>query len=227
MSKSGLDPLVEKAMKIALDDVNADALHPIDREKRMSLFPALIAEGCTWDVDEVDGWLDEHWPVPPDEDGMDHHNAIEVSAWAEMAAYQSSKTGLSSWAEGIIDLAREAQAEKLQTRPALSKLAGFLMTDSHGPTDQPEPPRWGKQAQRLTNSRRSTNPLRPSPTARSASRSDAYNAGRAAAAVTSLSARPSQPQALPGLGAASATAASLTPAAGALDRCARRVGQQN
>lgn len=111
MSEPGLDQLVEKVLEMVLDDVNADALHPADREKLMSLFPALIAEGCTWDVDEIDGWLDEHWPVPPDEDGMDDHNAIEVSAWAEMAAYQSSETGWSGWAEGIIELAREELAE--------------------------------------------------------------------------------------------------------------------
>lgn len=62
-----------------------------------------------------------------------------------------------------------------------------------------------------------TTPQRRSPAARCAGRSGAHSAGRAATAVTSLRAWSSQPQALPELGAASATAISLELTAKALD----------
>ncbi|MYC69407.1 MAG: hypothetical protein F4X17_01715 [Gemmatimonadetes bacterium] len=107
MSESGLDPLVKKTMEITLSQVNTSMLHPNDRERWLSLFPALIAAGCTWNINDIYRWLDEHWPVDPDESGMDNHYAIEIYAWAEMALYQSSETGWRDWAEGTIEHARE------------------------------------------------------------------------------------------------------------------------
>ena len=110
MSESGLDPVVEKAMEVTLEQVNTDMFHPNDRERWMTLFPALVAAGYTWDINDIYRWLEEHWPVLPDEDGMDDHQAIEVYAWADMALHQSNPSDWTRWAEGTIQSARDELA---------------------------------------------------------------------------------------------------------------------
>lgn len=82
--------------------------HPNDRERWMCLFPALIAAGHSWDLDDIHRWLDQH--LPPDEDGMDDHDAIEVYAWADMALHQSRPSDLTTWAEDTIARARDELA---------------------------------------------------------------------------------------------------------------------
>lgn len=106
MSDAGLDPVVKKAIEITLGQVNPEMFHPNDYERWMCLFPALIAAGYRWDINDIDQWLKEHWPGLPNKDGMKHRNAQMVSAWADMALHQSRPSDWTSWAEDIILLAR-------------------------------------------------------------------------------------------------------------------------
>ena len=96
---SGLDPVVEKTMEKALDESNANTLHPDDRDRWMSLFPALVAAGYRWDIDDIYEWLNQHWPGPEGDRGMDHEDAIDVCAWAEMALAQRDPD---PWGESIV-----------------------------------------------------------------------------------------------------------------------------
>ena len=106
---SGLDPVVERAMKAAFDTSNTSSLHALDDQRWMSLFPALIAAGYTWNVDDVYIWLGEHWPGG-DDDGMDL-DAIRVYAWAEMALEQANPSDMSDWGERTVQHIENELAE--------------------------------------------------------------------------------------------------------------------
>lgn len=91
---SGLDPVVEKAMEVALELSNQTMLHPNDAERWMSLFPALVAAGYSWDMDDIGDWLERNWAST-----MANRGAAKVYAWADMAQEQHKRR---TWAENLI-----------------------------------------------------------------------------------------------------------------------------
>ena len=98
----GLDPVVEKTMKATFDVSNTTSgLHILDEQRWLSLFPALLAAGYTWDINDVYTWLGEHWLRLEDDDDLDH-DAIKVYAWAEMALEQANPSDMSDWGESIV-----------------------------------------------------------------------------------------------------------------------------
>ena len=108
---SGLDPVVEKTMEAVFDMSNTSSgLHALDEQRWMSLFPALIAAGYTWDIDDIYTWLGERWPSLEDDDDLDH-DAIKVYAWAEMALEQANPSDMSDWGEFIVQKIEKELAE--------------------------------------------------------------------------------------------------------------------
>lgn len=100
MSNGELHPVVDAVMRDALGLSNTGSLHPLDEARWLALFPALRARGYTWHEDDIYGWLDEHWPVPPGESWTDHFDAVKVYAWAEMAV---GTTDDGEWSASAID----------------------------------------------------------------------------------------------------------------------------
>ena len=98
---SGLDPVVERAMGAAFSVSNPSGLHISDERLWMTLFPALIARGYTWHMDDIYEWL-SRWPGIRGDRGMDNSNARKVYAWAQMALHQSDPENRSDSADYII-----------------------------------------------------------------------------------------------------------------------------
>lgn len=97
----GLDPVVAKTMAAAFSLSNKSTLHMFDEQRWMSLFPALVAKGYRWHMDDIGEWL-SRWPGSEDDSGMDNHDAIRVYAWAEIALEQAAPSDGSDWGASIV-----------------------------------------------------------------------------------------------------------------------------
>ena len=73
-------PVVKKTMEAAFSMSNTSGLHILDEQRWMSLFPALIAAGYIWHMDEIYDWLEQKWPGPEGRRGMDNRGARKVYA---------------------------------------------------------------------------------------------------------------------------------------------------
>ena len=93
MAGSGLDPLVATTMAATLGATTPEDLRPDDAELWMGVLLVMARDGCHWDMDDIDDWLQANWPHPDDEDAMENSEALKVYAWAmiALAAHQTSE----------------------------------------------------------------------------------------------------------------------------------------
>lgn len=85
MAEADLDALVAATMQATLGATTSEELHPDDADLWMGVLLVMAREGCRWDMDDIDDWLQENWPHPDDQDAPETTEAQKVYAWAMMA----------------------------------------------------------------------------------------------------------------------------------------------